>query len=679
MRGRAIGYLGMALLSAGCGAAGPGLQSGERAVGAASSAEPRACARRHPGVGATRLGSTRQGGTVALVQLGEATLAYVTDEDAGALRTFDLGAGEERAVTPLDGAPGQLVVLADGRVAVSLRDRNRVAVFEPAASAAEPLALRCSAAVAAEPVGLSLTPDEGEMLVTSAWGRKLSALDTGTLAKRFDVDLAREPRAVLVDDDGQRAFVAHVVGARLSVVDLASDKHDVREISLEVKKAGGKGGEGKWRSGCQGFALAKSIDAGDEPPKAPLPSGEKPDVSGKGPKPVVKAPTPRLPRGRIFAPMVTVDPGEPTQRSAGYGSSKEAQLGAETPMVSVIDGAAERPLTSALLPDSVRHKGECLLPRAATMSPRGDALFVTCLGVDALLELDPRGVDPSRLETRRFRVPAGPTGVAVDAGGERAVVWSQFDRALAVIDLAASEGKPTVLIQAGAAAPSRLPVAQAWGRKLFHVTDDPRVSGDGRACASCHPDGREDALTWSTPEGPRQTIMLAGRVSGSAPFGWLGAHTDLRTHLRTTLTRLGGSGLPDEAGRFDEIDALTAYVEGMRGPTLAGAAIDPARAALVERGSALFRDSTQGCAACHLGASGTDASIHDVGSALGADRGALFDTPSLRFIGGTAPYFHDGRYATLEALLAGSDGKMGHTLQLSRRDVTAMRAYLETL
>ena len=56
-----------------------------------------------------------------------------------------------------------------------------------------------------------------------------------------------------------------------------------------------------------------------------------------------------------------------------------------------------------------------------------------------------------------------------------------------------------------------------------------------------------------------------------------------------------------------------------------------------------------------------------------------FDTPSLRFVGGTAPYFHDGRFATLEDLLMNPGGRMGHTLHLSRRDALALTAYLETL
>ena len=44
---------------------------------------------------------------------------------------------------------------------------------------------------------------------------------------------------MVVDDDGQRAFVAHVVGAKMSVVDLASDKHEVRELDLRVNKVVG--------------------------------------------------------------------------------------------------------------------------------------------------------------------------------------------------------------------------------------------------------------------------------------------------------------------------------------------------------------------------------------------------------------------------------------------------------
>ena len=55
-----------------------------------------------------------------------------------------------------------------------------------------------------------------------------------------------------------------------------------------------------------------------------------------------------------------------------------------------------------------------------------------------------------------------------------------------------------------------------------------------------------------------------------------------------------------------------------------------------------------------------------------------FDTPTLEFVAGTAPYFHDGRYPTLHQLLVKSDGKMGHTKQLSSEDMDALEAYLRT-
>src|SRR5206468_3441016 len=109
------------------------------------------------------------------------------------------------------------------------------------------------------------------------------------------------------------------------------------------------------------------------------------------------------------------------------------------------------------------------------------------------------------------------------------VVWSQFDRQLAIVSLGAADAA-VAIVQPTWTKESKLSAELAFGRKLFHHTDDPRISQDGRACASCHPDGREDALTWSTPEGPRQTIMLAGRVAASAPYGWIGAHRDIKEH-----------------------------------------------------------------------------------------------------------------------------------------------------
>ena len=81
---------------------------------------------------------------------------------------------------------------------------------------------------------------------------------------------------------------------------------------------------------------------------------------------------------------------------------------------------------------------------------------------------------------------------------------------------------------------------------------------------------------------------------------------------------------------------------------------------------------------CH-GAGGTDNKLHDVQSRDHADKKADFNTPSLKFVGGHAPYFHDGRYDTLHDLLVKSDGAMGHTKQLKPGELDALEAYMRSL
>jgi DNA-binding beta-propeller fold protein YncE len=665
-------------------ATGPASEPASKKTAAASS-----CERRHPGAGAARgsAESARQGSTVALAELKNEALAYIADEDSASLHTIDVERRVELATTKLSGSPAQVLVLADGRVAVTLRDANRVEILEPAASAGAPLEKLCEIPVPSEPVGIAASPDDKKLVVTSAWDKRVTVLDAASGKIMGGADVSREPRAVVVDDDGQRAFVSHVVGGVMSVVDLSGENTNTkaREIDLRVKKLVGSGvralDEDKLRGGCQGFALAKSIDAGDvrqrKPDAAEAPaSGERPLITG-----TVKAPTPPpspKPKGRVFAPMVTVDPGDPNVRSFAYYGHVADGVPKEAPLVSVVDAEAERPMTRAVMSLGSRLRKECLLPRAAAVRASTGTLFVTCLGIDTVVELDTRGLDPARLERRRFSVPAGPTGIAIDDKAGRAVVWSQFDAKVSVIDLDeanAKAGEAPVKLASVTYAPPPSVAAAAFGRRLFHATDDARISNDGTACASCHPDGREDALTWSTPEGPRQTIMLAGRAATSAPYGWVGKHGNLKDYITNTFSRLGGTGVRDE-----QLDALVTYVETMPGPLVERRqASGPEEAALIARGKDIFFSADQGCAGCHAGGAGTDKSIHDVSSKALADIEGGFDTPTLHFLRGTAPYFHDGRYRSLDDLLAATDTKMGHTLALPRRDVTALKAYLETL
>jgi mono/diheme cytochrome c family protein len=579
---------------------------------------------------------------VVLARAGERTLALAADEDGKVLHSFDVEAREPLAVTPLDGTPSHLLVLSDGRVAVALRDANRVAIYEPPESPTEPLTFLCSRAVAAEPVALAEAPNR--LLVASGWGRTLTSLRTLDLEPEVILPLGREPRAVITDERGERVFVSHAVGARLSFIDLT--KAEPKAIAIDLRL-------GDNREGAQGFAIVRS------PPQS---AGESELAPGTA--------------ARIFVPMVSVDPGAGEHSMATYGPFNGMPV---APVVLVIDEATQQPISkkTSLELDERNPLGTlggpgrvCSLPRAAALHG-GRSLLVSCLGIDAVLELDARARDPIHVERRRFQVPAGPTGLAVDERGQRAVVWSQFAHELSILDLTRA-GRVVTLRPRAALASWPAPVI-ARGRALFHESDDPRISADSRACASCHPDGRDDGLSWQTPDGKHQTIMLAGRIAGAEPFGWFAEGPSLRAHVRKTLRRLGGRGIFSGADAAD-FEALLAYLGAMRGPSIEGAAGGPP-ADRIARGRELFESPAQGCATCHPGG-GTDQARHDVKS--GPFKGAAFDTPSLRFVGGTGPYFHDGRFETLEELLRKSDGAMGHTKGLSSDDIQALVAYLET-
>jgi cytochrome c peroxidase len=205
------------------------------------------------------------------------------------------------------------------------------------------------------------------------------------------------------------------------------------------------------------------------------------------------------------------------------------------------------------------------------------------------------------------------------------------------------------------------------GLELFRTSGDARLSTRGAmACASCHPEGREDGLSWRIEGHVLQTPMLDGRVAGTHPYKWNGGDADLPTSLSSTMRRLGGTGLP-----ADDVKALSAFLEQTPAPRR------PTREATqVARGKHLF-DGELGCNNCHDGAKLTDRQKHDVGNEVIKQ----VDTPSLIGVGESAPYYHDGSAATLTALLRdnGNIHGMADMSKMSDGQIADLVAYLETL
>lgn len=212
------------------------------------------------------------------------------------------------------------------------------------------------------------------------------------------------------------------------------------------------------------------------------------------------------------------------------------------------------------------------------------------------------------------------------------------------------------------------------GRMLFF---DTRLSADGtQSCTSCHDparaftDGRALPIGITGEIGHRNAMTLVN-VAYESSLTWAAdvstlEEQALRPILGTSPVEMGVAGREAEVlARFTD-DEFASEERSLRGVARAIASYErtlisgdtafdrfvrgdnAALSSSAQRGLAAFESS--GCGDCHSGftlSSGFgDARVFDNG--LGAGK---FKAPTLRNITRTAPYFHDGRAATLDDVL----------------------------
>jgi cytochrome c peroxidase len=263
------------------------------------------------------------------------------------------------------------------------------------------------------------------------------------------------------------------------------------------------------------------------------------------------------------------------------------------------------------------------------------------------------------------------------------------------------------------------------GRRLFH---EPLLSRDGaQSCSTCHDashafsDPRRFSLGVNGQPGTRNAMPLFN-LAWKSSFFWDGRapslraqalmpiqdHTEMDEQLDRVVSKLSTAGYePDFARAFDSTEITperiglavenflltivsfeSKFDRAMRG---AGELSEEER-----RGFELFFTEYEprmgrvgaDCFHCHGGALFSDHQFHDNG--LGAGRLA---TPSLRNVALTGPYMHDGRFATLEEVVAHYDHGLTRSetldpnlakhpldgLRLSEADQKAIVAFLRSL
>ncbi len=269
-------------------------------------------------------------------------------------------------------------------------------------------------------------------------------------------------------------------------------------------------------------------------------------------------------------------------------------------------------------------------------------------------------------------VGANPRGAVLNNEGTFLYVHNALDGSISVIDTATLTIENVVPISA-----ATLSADVALGAQLFYTADNPQISANTwLSCANCHFDGLSDERTWAGfGDGGRNTPVLYDLL-GTPPYNWSATWDELADVEVKIHDLQAGFGLIDNdlmptldephAGQSVELDSLTQYLLTLQGPTSAV----PTDTALIERGAQVFEE--RGCTACHVGAVGTNLQVFDVGT------GGTFDTPSLRWLWLSAPYFHDGRAATLRDVFT-LPGLHQLVYDVPMEDVNALLSYLLSL
>jgi YVTN family beta-propeller protein len=254
----------------------------------------------------------------------------------------------------------------------------------------------------------------------------------------------------------------------------------------------------------------------------------------------------------------------------------------------------------------------------------------------------------------RFQTGHIPTGVVVDKKGRRAYVSNEVGLSVSVLDLEAGTVIARDVPSSTPPEPGSFEHARLMGKLVFFtalgVPDNGLVGTPIRSidplafrgkqsdngwstCASCHPGGLADGVTWIFADGPRQSIPLDGlysKLNGAHDTrinNWSAARdsvTDFNNNSRNVQCGTGfaggatnpaagcapfGSGVPNpnvfdhgiSQGASEALDMETTWAQTVR-PLNA----PQAEPALLEAGAELFGEN---CATCHGGAKWTKSQV----------------------------------------------------------------------
>lgn len=549
------------------------------------------------------------------------TTAYVVNQTANTVSVLDADSRVVEREIAVGHRPTHAVVAPDGRrLYVTSNSGSTVEVVDLEAGAV----MESFATGGHEPYGVTLDSQGGRLFVVNALSGTLSALDAASGERLYQTETGRQPRFVTLTPGGQRLIVTNGLSRSLTIIGTASGR------VLETRNLGRA-------------SLLRQVVC--------TPDG----------------------RWAFVAHVISHDELMTTQMERGLIHSNG---------ISVVDLEKSGHYATVLLD---RLLSGAANPWGLDLSADGRTLYVTLAGVHeialvdvpALLKLV-REEGPEKLAldvetaSRRGvvrRVPSGgvgPRGVAFNKRTGELWVTHYFSEDVAILS---GEGELVTTVPLG---PSRAMTDWRRGEMLFN---DARLCfQQWFSCASCHEeDAVMDGLNWDLANdglGNPKSAKSLHDVHDTPPAMWRGVRRDMEAAVAAGQRFLGFIPKPENQR------ALLAFLS--RPPR----APNPYRSEdpeALRRGAEVFRQA--GCSECHTAPTYADRFSYDLGLTGKDDLASSFDTPSLRDCYRTAPYLHDGRAATLEAIFKehNPDDLHGQTGDLSEGAFRDLMRYVRSL